>query len=157
MFPGQRQALWPAAAAIVFLLPGCGGGPKPNAEPTAGWEVTVVANGDTVDVTDDGKVPLAPYPPTDAAAAPTASFAPGDYVYGYRIQLLATSSMKLAEGELGRADSLFTWPTYVEYEPPFYKVRLGDFYTKGDAETVRTDIQPQYPEAWVVQTMVPKP
>jgi len=144
---------WLAAVVAMFCLSGCSGAPKPQPDPD--WEVTVVANGDTVDVTRDGSVALDPYPGGPVAVpAPTST---EDFVFGYRIQLLATSSMMLAEGEMGRADSLFNWPTYVEYEPPFYKVRIGDFYSKNDAETVRSNVQPDFPEAWVVQTMVRRP
>lgn len=102
--------------------------------------------------------------PASAATKPRAPRAPGEsldteaFTFGYRIQLLATSSLVLAEQEAARADSLLAQPVYVEYEPPFYKVRVGDFLIRDDAQTALADeVSRRYEQAWLTETMVRRP
>jgi len=104
----------------------------------------------------------------EAGEAPTAVFASAaeetprytmdDFTYGYRIQILAATSMIFAETAANRADSLFVLSAYVEYEPPFYKVRLGDFLLKEAAfNALSNAVRDEYPKAWVAETMVVRP
>ena len=57
-------------------------------------------------------------------------------VSGYRVQIFSASSHQAAEQALARARELFTGEdVYVEFEPPFFKVRVGDFRTRKEAES----------------------
>ncbi|MDP6776122.1 MAG: SPOR domain-containing protein [Candidatus Latescibacteria bacterium] len=57
-------------------------------------------------------------------------------VTGYRLQIFSASSHQAAEQALARARELFAGTeVYVEFEPPFFKVRVGDFRTRKEAES----------------------
>jgi hypothetical protein len=71
---------------------------------------------------------------------------------GFRIQLFASShideanSMRLAASQIITDDSL-----YVVFDPPVYKVRVGDFTTRLEANRKLSTIAPRgFPDAWVV-------
>jgi len=69
---------------------------------------------------------------------------------GYRIQIYMDNSPK-ARNEVSRIQSLFngTFPnvgTYVSYNAPNWRVLVGDFRTKEEAETFKQNIQNSLPE-----------
>lgn len=77
-------------------------------------------------------------------------------ILGFRIQVASTSSVddagtvKAAAQELFRTDTL-----YVVYDPPVYKVRMGDFPTRLEANQRLPLVQEGgYPDAWVVPDRV---
>ncbi len=80
---------------------------------------------------------------------------------GYRVQIFASATQEGAERVAAEARFKFTEPVYVEYEPhPFapYKVRVGDFLNKSDAEVLRNRARMMgYSDAWIVQTEVNVP
>ena len=45
---------------------------------------------------------------------------------GYRIQLISTQNLNEAISVKAQADSLYSMPVYVDFEPPNYKVRIGN-------------------------------
>ncbi|GAB4296844.1 MAG: hypothetical protein Kow0098_20410 [Ignavibacteriaceae bacterium] len=54
---------------------------------------------------------------------------------GYRVQVLITDNLEEAENM--RNEILFSTnmkEVYITFDPPFYKVKVGDFITKTDAE-----------------------
>jgi hypothetical protein len=75
-----------------------------------------------------------------------------DIQQGYRIQIFASSSIDEA-GKM-KASVLLKLPqdsVYIVYDPPVYKVRLGDFPSRYDASTKLSGVVDQgYPEAWIV-------
>jgi len=69
---------------------------------------------------------------------------------GYRIQIYMDNSPK-AKNEVVRIQSLFneTFPdvgTYVSYNAPNWRVLVGDFRTKEEADTFKQSIQSSLPE-----------
>lgn len=93
-------------------------------------------------------------PPIKAAPAPD----PQDFTPGWRVQLFASTSMVAANDEAGVARGRFVESVYVEYEPPYYKVRVGDYLTKDGARGMANRAKTQgYDEAWVVETLVVHP
>lgn len=171
---------WISVVLLSGFLVSCGGGPKPQTLEEGPWEVSVVAGGDSTSVplAEEEVAVSEPAPeavPSDVVNTPgevtgSKPLPPreqlGDgietpareYTFGYRIQVLAASSMVLAEQEANRADSLLTLATYIEYEPPFYKVRVGDFIFKEDAKAaLDQQVKGVFDSAWVVETMVRRP
>lgn len=75
---------------------------------------------------------------------------------GFRVQIFASSSIDeanaakaIAEGKY-RRDSI-----YVVYDPPVYKVRIGDYATRFEANQQLTRlVNSGYPDAWVVADRV---
>ncbi len=81
-----------------------------------------------------------------------------EYAQGFRIQLYSTTDMEAAQEVYMVADSLFSdqW-IYIVFEVPFYKVRLGDFQTRPDANKSLARISRLgFREAWIVPDRVIK-
>ncbi len=79
-----------------------------------------------------------------------------EYIQGFRIQLYSTSDMEAAQEIHDFADTLFTdhW-IYVVYEVPFYKVRLGDFETRPQANRALANVVDEgFRDAWIVPDRV---
>ncbi|MFC1541135.1 SPOR domain-containing protein [Candidatus Latescibacterota bacterium] len=55
--------------------------------------------------------------------------------FGYRVQIGAFESSENANKLAESARSKIEYPVYVEYLPPLYRVRVGDFVQRSDAET----------------------
>ena len=69
---------------------------------------------------------------------------------GFRVQVYASNKPIVAKNE---AHTLYeqllqqvTQPVYVISEPPFWKVRLGNFYTRDEAQEYKLLINQLYPE-----------
>ena len=76
-------------------------------------------------------------------------------VLGYRVQVKATTDYYKAIEVLDDAQTKFAELIYLDYEPPYYKIRLGNFTAKEEAEEYKGFAQQMgYGDAWVVQTKV---
>ena len=76
-------------------------------------------------------------------------------VLGFRVQIFASSTEKGANKVAADARSTFTEGVYVEYEAPYYKVRVGDCLTKDEASALRTRLVGLgYRGAFIVETQV---
>jgi len=97
---------------------------------------------------DRGRLPL----PDPEETATT------EFMQGFRIQLYSSSDMETVQEVVHIADSIFTdhW-TYVVYEVPFYKVRLGDFHTRLMANRALSQvINVGFRDAWIVPDRIIK-
>ena len=74
---------------------------------------------------------------------------------GYRVQLIQTTEPEEAKDLERDAILRFDEDVYRIFDPPFYKVRVGDFADWYDAEKIqKLAIQKGFREAWVVRTKV---
>ncbi|HEY4612469.1 MAG TPA: SPOR domain-containing protein [Bacteroidota bacterium] len=75
-----------------------------------------------------------------------------EIVQGFRIQIFA--SARIDEATLAKqtaAQAITTDSLYIVYDPPVYKVRVGDYATRLDANRALVPvIQRGYPDAWIV-------
>ncbi|MBD3287106.1 hypothetical protein GF359_10615 [candidate division WOR-3 bacterium] len=79
----------------------------------------------------------------------------GNTVAGYRVQIFASSTNDGANKVASEARFKFTESVYVEYEAPYYKVRVGDYINKSDAEILKDKARNLgYSDAWIAQTEV---
>jgi hypothetical protein len=79
-----------------------------------------------------------------------------EFAQGFRIQIYATgnideaNAMKMAAAQKVTEDSI-----YVVFDPPLYKVRLGDFRTRVEANQKLAALQDEgFPDAWVVSDRI---
>ena len=82
----------------------------------------------------------------------------GEMVQGFRVQLFSTTSFDGAKAELAQVESLFPeeW-FYLEYDPPSYKIRAGNFITRHEADRfARMLVDRGYRSAWSVPQKVLK-
>jgi len=82
---------------------------------------------------------------------------------GYRIQIFfdaGNNSLNRATAVAGQFQLLFPGDTaYISFSEPYYKVRVGDFRTRLDAEGFLQEILPDFPNAFVIKDKInyPKP
>jgi len=70
----------------------------------------------------------------------------------YRIQLFTSKTYGPAVRERGIADEVFDRITWLDYEVPYYKVRVGDFNDRESAEAYLPAVKAAgYSTAWVVK------
>ena len=81
-------------------------------------------------------------------------------VHGFRVQIFAFSTKERAEKAKKEAESVLSLPVYIEYDPSIdgpYKVRVGDFSSKEEAEQYKEKLRQEgYPDAFVVETEINK-
>ncbi len=93
---------------------------------------------------------------TNTPESPSAK--PNQLIDGFRVQLLATKDIERAtvakkEAEFAFGDSRVN--VYIEFDSPYYKLRIGDCQTREQAEALRELArQKGYPSPWIVRTRV---
>ena len=81
-------------------------------------------------------------------------------VRGYRVQIHSFRDRNTAETAISqlrrRFNNMGNVRIYIDHEPPYYKVRVGDFRSKADADRILKQLQSrkEYRDAWIVETMV---
>jgi hypothetical protein len=74
---------------------------------------------------------------------------------GYRIQVVATRFLEEAERDAELVKGLYTVAVYIEYYEPFYKVRVGDFKTRQEAEKMKEKlVEIGFDSAWILETII---
>ncbi len=79
-------------------------------------------------------------------------------VPGYRVQLFATPQIDDANAKKAAAEAEFPgqW-FYLEYDPPTYKLRGGNFLNRNDADLYAKFLSENgFPDAWIVPDRVVK-
>ena len=71
-------------------------------------------------------------------------------VDGYRVQIYSSNQQQTAKGEAldleTRLKNKISQTLYVQYLPPFWKVRIGDFRTYEEAKEYKKLFVQQYPD-----------
>lgn len=76
-------------------------------------------------------------------------------VYGFRVQIFASSTEENASHVAADAREVFNERVYVEYVAPYYKVRVGDYLTSEEVEPLKNKaLSLGYRGAFIVETMV---
>ncbi|MFC5284518.1 SPOR domain-containing protein [Pedobacter alpinus] len=71
-------------------------------------------------------------------------------VYGYRVQVFFGNDRKEAYNEQSRFNSLYPeLATYISYTQPNYRVKVGDFRTKAEAQKLLNELRPQFPTLFI--------
>jgi hypothetical protein len=108
---------------------------------------------------EEGEVAAVPAPEEEVPAPPAGK------VFGYRVQILALDASKpgskeKAEKYAKQAENALRgeYKVYVEYIPPYYKVRVGDFLSRAEAEKMKMKLRAiGYFDAWIVETEINPP
>jgi hypothetical protein len=97
-------------------------------------------------------------PPDTAQPSPVPSNPPADaLVAGFRVQVLASADRDIAQSAARGAQERTGLPSYVDLESGMYKVRVGDFTARADADRALAGIRAHYADAWIVATQVRTP
>ena len=154
------------AAALAALLCGCASSRQaqnPRTQPDLGaellkYELTFRPSDydprpDSSHGTEAAVPSLESVPATD-----TAGIIPPELVAGFRVQLFSSRDIDEAKGKKAEAEEQFPdeW-FYLEYDPPTYKIRAGNFLSRFDADRFRKIVTERgYADAWVVPEKVYK-
>jgi hypothetical protein len=72
----------------------------------------------------------------------------------YRVQVFTSRLYVEANRERLLAEEIFSLPVYLDFEVPYYKVRVGDFATREEAEKIIPEMtRIGYPETWVARVI----
>jgi len=79
-------------------------------------------------------------------------------VNGFRVQIIATQNLEkatLLEEEAKNQFAMSGHKTYLVFEAPLYKIRLGDFTTRNQADELKIQaLRYGYREAFIVRTKI---
>jgi len=161
---------------LLILFAGCSASTGSRYETTkdSSAQTTTTETETTKDIEED--FDITPYEPEIDIVAPpiTTDKLPPDVWYeystvsadsslkisgttdGYRVQVISTDDIDKANSIRGEIYERTTRKeVYVIFEPPFYKVKVGDFTSKAEAENLRFRLnQIGYTESKVVQETV---
>ncbi|MFH0989016.1 MAG: SPOR domain-containing protein [bacterium] len=79
-----------------------------------------------------------------------------DIAPGYRIQLFSSANIDEANTmKTVAVEKIATDSVYIVYDPPIYKVRVGDFRSRVEAnQTLRVLIEKGFPDSWIVPDQI---
>ncbi len=92
----------------------------------------------------------------DNAALPAPAGGEGDLVPGFRVQIYSTTDIDAAKAKKEEAESDFPseW-FYLQYDPPTYKIRGGNFIQRYEAERfIKLAVEKGFTESWAVPEKV---
>jgi hypothetical protein len=93
-----------------------------------------------------------------AARADSGAAANEEFVQGFRVQIFSSPEIDLAKEKLAEAEGYF--PTewfYIQYDPPAYKIRAGNFIQRYEADRFgKLAIERGFSESWTVPEKVVK-
>ena len=172
----KQVALW---LAVVCLLASCARPPAGVKEaPAAKPASTGDSRGfDPLDLPADREIVPAKYPRTGAITGRQALVSAGadnaetDTIFtnlenfvrdvdtlnnqAFRVQIYTSPLYQEARNAERVAEEIFDQPVYVEYEVPNFKVRVGDFSNREDAEKYAQQAKAAgYTSAWVVMVNI---
>ena len=74
---------------------------------------------------------------------------------GYRVQIFVTQNLYEADSVLTLSDSLFEGEAYMQFDPPNYKIRVGNLKSRPKAEIFQRETRRAgFPRSWVIRTRV---
>ncbi|MEO0263474.1 MAG: SPOR domain-containing protein [candidate division WOR-3 bacterium] len=145
----------------IFIIWACAPRPAQPAAKPAEEEIIVVGEeeaakpAEETPIVEEGEVSFEEATP--APTTPTKEVTPPPSVtYGYRVQILATSNKEKADMFAKEAQARFPdQKVYVEFIPPYYKVRIGEFITREEAEAFRAKAKSLgYFDAFIVESQI---
>jgi len=74
---------------------------------------------------------------------------------GYRLQIFESSSVEETNRTLRKFERSLKDSVYMVFEAPLYKLRLGNFVTKKEAEKQKTNLNKKgYKNIWIVRSRI---
>jgi hypothetical protein len=106
----------------------------------------------TIPVSDSGSSVNQPNAVTIDSLASNNTGQPAQSLEVFRVQVFASKSFDEAEQFAANIKSLFPEGVFVEYQMPYYKVRVGEFITPEEGESFLDEVkQLGFKNAWLVR------
>ncbi|MCK5832524.1 SPOR domain-containing protein [bacterium] len=80
--------------------------------------------------------------------------AEGSQIRGFRVQLFTTKSSASADSFVVKAKKDFEFNVYCVFEPPYYKVRAGDFADQFEASEAESKMKSKGYETFIVRDII---
>lgn len=91
----------------------------------------------------------------DWTSGDTSRTAKNGPVIGFRVQLFATKDYYEAVNKRDEASERFDAVVHMDFDPPYYKIRVGDYTRRDEAEEARLGARELgYLDAWIVRTLI---
>jgi septal ring-binding cell division protein DamX len=98
--------------------------------------------------------PAAAVQPVQIAPTPRGS----TEIDGFRVQCFASSSVDAVRTEKKTVEAKTLYPVYISFEQPFYRLHLGNFPTRPEAEVALAELRAAgYADAWIVRAKIVPP
>ena len=92
---------------------------------------------------------------TSTIIAPPIEFPAEETLLGYRVQILSSESQSNAQALMERLKFSLTHSIHLEYKDDNWKVRVGDFASKEEAQLVYQELRAgEFPDAFIVQSPI---
>ena len=141
ILPVEEEPLLPPPPVEVAEEPG-----------TAEEEIVLIPPPPAV---EEPTAPETPAPEPYVPPQPESPVMAPQKVYGFRVQIFASSTEENAGHVASDAREVFDDRVYVEYIAPYYKVRVGDYLTHEEVEPLKDKaLSLGYRGAFIVETMV---
>ncbi|MBD3346266.1 MAG: hypothetical protein GF401_14520 [Chitinivibrionales bacterium] len=74
---------------------------------------------------------------------------------GFRVQCFASNQIDRARTEKKKLEIKLNKPVYIAFQDPYYKLLVGDFTSRNQAELILADLKNLgYDDAWIVRSKV---
>ena len=159
-----------AAVMVIFglIFSGCGSTKPDISEPvqstqegasgSAEQDTTIF---DPMELGDDGILVPRPEKPVEEPKVAEPAPPPVEERWeiqerpGYRVQIYASNINQSARDVESKASLQFSEEVHLTYDPPMYKVRVGDCLSKDEADKLRQKaVSIGYKDAWVVRDKI---
>ncbi len=159
-FPIPGLFLLPVVVLFSLGMGGCTGRTVISQKPVLEEQFNPLSLQDD-DIWEELKQP-APAAPETTLAGPnrqavtdTSQIEQPQYIQGFRIQIFASPDRQMALEVKQRAELFLEEDLYLEFEAPYYKVRVGDCLSFAEAETLLKKIRKKgYSDAFRVRTTI---
>jgi hypothetical protein len=74
---------------------------------------------------------------------------------GFRVQCFASSQIERVRAEQKAIESKVRYPVYIVFASPYYKLLVGDFVKRGEADVAAGKMKELgYADAWIMRTKI---
>jgi len=155
----------PACALVCTIIAGCSSSPESSRETSSPAPKDVLARWEAdFRPSDHDTLPAALQRPgasrtggdSDTLQASPGTGAESELVPGFRVQIFSTTDIDEANQKKAEAEADFPseW-FYMQYDPPTYKIRAGNFIERYEAERfARQAIDKGFTDSWAVPEKV---
>lgn len=104
------------------------------------------------------EITAAPIPADTVKVIPKPTVPPADGIAGFRVQVFASANEQSAKGLKEKLKHQVSYPVYVTFSDTEWKVQIGDFIGKKDAESFCNEMRKgEFTDSWVVEAIVKPP
>jgi hypothetical protein len=122
-----------------------------NDKPAGETYLDTLNRGRELSLSDKDFVPIVP----ESTSATGIKSGKVEIPNGFRVQCFASSQIERVRAEQKIVETKVKFPIYIVYAAPYYKLLIGDFVSRPEADAAATRLKELgYADAWVMRTKV---